>query len=468
MYLTAFRDFEQRDGDGVYLGWSMALGESVQLHSEYASADERTGVTLTRRSPYSGGWDWMLRGSRADDSLLQAGSRYTGNYGAIGVDFARDAGQERWQLGGRGSFVLADRRLIAGRYVQDEFALVSTNGLAGVPVLHESRPVGRTNADGLPLLPNVNAYQPNLVAIDPLAIPFGYVLDHPDCTATPRISAGTAVRFPIERPRDLLMRSWILRACVIVLWWLGSAPTADALTCTITASDVAFGSIDPLAGTEVDVSANIQIDCSEIVPALLDPTVGVCIYLDEGDGGSDGSVFRHMRQGSDILPYNLYKDAARTTIWGSDTAFPASGAQRVIVTLAGLLPSTGSLTVPVYGRVPAAVSDRPVGAYLSTFAGGARARYSFSDTIACDGVAGTQASDTFIVTGSIAETCTVEADDLAFGTEAQLDVDVDSSSQVRTSCSTGLAYSVALGTGGGGAFAARRMEHESLPAEIVG
>ncbi len=264
------------------------------------------------------------------------------------------------------------------------------------------------------------------------------------------------------------MRSWNLQACAIALLLCGWAPAADALTCTISASDVAFGSIDPLAGTEVDVSANIQIDCSETVPVLLDSTVGVCIYLDAGDGGSDGTVYRHMLQGSDILPYNLYKDAGRTNIWGSDTAFPASGAQRVIVTLAGLLPSTGSLTVPVYGRVPAAVSDRPVGAYLSTFAGGARARYSFSDTIACDGVAGTQASDTFTVTGSIAETCTVEADDLAFGTETQLDADVDSSSQIRTSCSTGLAYSVALGTGGGGSFSARRMVHQSFPAEIVG
>ncbi|MGH8131217.1 MAG: Csu type fimbrial protein [Steroidobacteraceae bacterium] len=264
------------------------------------------------------------------------------------------------------------------------------------------------------------------------------------------------------------MRSWNLLVCAIALLLLGWAPASDALTCTISASDVAFGSIDPLAGTEVDVSANIQIDCSDTVFALVDPTVGVCIYLDAGDGGSDGTVYRHMRQGSEILPYNLYKDAARTNIWGSETAFPASGAQRVIVTLTGLLPSTGSLTVPVYGRVPAAVSDRPVGAYLSTFAGGARARYSVTDTIACNGVAGTQASDTFTVTGSIAETCTVEADDLAFGTQTQLDVDVDSSSQIRTSCSSGLAYSVALGTGGGGAFAARRMAHQSFPAEIVG
>ncbi len=259
----------------------------------------------------------------------------------------------------------------------------------------------------------------------------------------------------------------VLHAAAAVLL-LGWSPAAQALSCTISASDVAFGSIDPLAGNDVDVSANIQIDCEDTVFALVDPTVGVCIYLDAGDGGSDGTTFRHMRQGAEILPYNLYKNAARSVIWGSETAFPASGAQHVVVTLTGLLPSTGSLTVPVYGRVPGAVADRPIGAYLSTFAGGARIRYSLTDTIACDGVAGTGASDTFAVTGSIAETCAVEADDLAFGTSTQLGANVDATTQVRTSCSTGLAYSVALGTGGGGAFSARRMIHESFPAETVG
>ena len=260
----------------------------------------------------------------------------------------------------------------------------------------------------------------------------------------------------------------ILAAMFLVVLAVGFAPSASALTCTISASDVSFGSIDPLAGTEVDVSANVQISCSDTVFPLVDNTVGVCIYLDAGDGGTDGSALRYMRQGATTLPYNLYKDAARTQIWGSETAFPASGAQRIIVTLTGLLPSTGTVNVPVYGRVPAAVADRPIGNYLSTFAGGARARYSLLNTLACNGVAGTLASDTFVVDGSIAETCTVEADDLGFGTETQLDGDVDAMSQLRSSCSTGLTYSIALGTGGGGAFNARRMEHETVPADTVG
>jgi outer membrane usher protein len=101
--------------------------------------------------------------------------------------------------------VIAGNRLIAGRYVQDEFALISTNGLAGVPVLHENRPAGRTDGAGFLLLPNINAYQANRVAINPLDLPFGYRLDAPERTATPRLAAGTLVRFPIEKPRAAVL-----------------------------------------------------------------------------------------------------------------------------------------------------------------------------------------------------------------------------------------------------------------------
>jgi len=258
-----------------------------------------------------------------------------------------------------------------------------------------------------------------------------------------------------------------LRQFAVLMLLLGSAMDASALSCTITASDVVFGGVDPLAGVAVDVSATVQIECSELISPLLDNVAGVCIYLDAGDGGSDGTTYRHMRQGAEILPFNLYKDAARTQIWGSETAFPASGAQRVLVTLTGNLPATGSATVPVYGRIPGTVSDRPVGAYLSTFAGGARARYSYTDAIDCDGVTGTQASDTFTASASIISTCAVEADDLDFGNRSQLNATTDATSQIRTSCSAGLPYSVAVGSGGGASFDGRHMVHDSFPAEVV-
>lgn len=260
-----------------------------------------------------------------------------------------------------------------------------------------------------------------------------------------------------------------LLALLAVLLLQFHSHDASALSCNISLPDVAFGSIDSLSGSPTDVSSSIQVECSELLFGLVDSTIGVCLYLDEGSGGSDGSTYRNMVQGTDLLPFNLYKDAARTQIWGSESAFAASGAQRVVVTLDGILGllATGSATVPVYGRVPGSIADLPPGAYVSTFAGGARARYSFNDAIPCDGVNGSESADSFMATGSITESCAVEADDLDFGAHARLDAAADASSQVRVQCSANTAYSVSLGAGGGGDMAARRMLHGSIPSEQI-
>ncbi|MEQ8205921.1 MAG: spore coat U domain-containing protein [Woeseia sp.] len=259
-------------------------------------------------------------------------------------------------------------------------------------------------------------------------------------------------------------------ALIAVLFLQFYSHDASALNCNISMPDVAFGAIDSLSGNVTDVSSSIQVDCSEFLFGIVDSTIGVCLYLDEGSGGSDGTTYRNMVQGSDDLPFNLYKDAARTQIWGSESAFPAAGAQRVVVTLNGVLGllATGSATVPVYGRVPGSISGLPIGPYASTFAGGARARYSFNNAIPCDGVNGSQTSDSFLASGTIIESCAVEADDLDFGAHARLDGSVDGSSQIRLQCSADTAYSVSLGAGGGGDAGARRMVHGSIPTEQIG
>lgn len=268
---------------------------------------------------------------------------------------------------------------------------------------------------------------------------------------------------PVNSSLNRGLRS--ILACLL----LAICTDADALTCTVGADDVAFGAIDPLSGSATEVSANIQVDCNEPLLALTDDTVSVCISLDEGSGGSDGSSFRFMSSGPDTLPYNLYKDAARTQIWGSQTAFPASGPQAIEIPLTGTLGllATGTATVPVYGRIPAAISTLPVGNYLSTFTAGASIRYDSADDLPCDGTTGTSAADTFVVIASIAASCTVEVDDLDFGMRSHLDTAVDATSQVRTNCTSGVPFSIGMSPGSSGDLLQRRMVHGSVAGEYV-
>jgi spore coat protein U-like protein len=98
-------------------------------------------------------------------------------------------------------------------------------------------------------------------------------------------------------------------------------------TCAIeTVNNLAFG--DVLFDADTDQDTTIDVFCNTATGTL---TL---------DGGTNGSLAsRVMSDGANNLPYQLYTDAARTTVFGDGTG----GSDTVSV--------TGSQTVTVYGRV---------------------------------------------------------------------------------------------------------------------
>lgn len=132
-------------------------------------------------------------------------------------------------------------------------------------------------------------------------------------------------------------------AATFLLVLLVSARTEA--NCTISTTAVAFGSYDVFSATPRDATGTVQISCT--------PRENIDVTLSPGSS----LVFnqRTLRSGSNILNYNLFRNAARTQIWGDGTA--------------GTSTFTGNnirnTTLTVYGRVPAA-QDAAVGNYSDT------------------------------------------------------------------------------------------------------
>jgi spore coat protein U-like protein len=122
--------------------------------------------------------------------------------------------------------------------------------------------------------------------------------------------------------------------------------TAQAeATCTISTTSVAFGSYDVFSATPRDANGTVQIDCT--------PRENIQVTLSSGSS----SVFnpRTLRSGSNILNYNLFRNAARTQIWGDGSAGTSTSSAN----------NVRNTTLTVYGRVPAA-QDAAVGNYADT------------------------------------------------------------------------------------------------------
>jgi len=92
--------------------------------------------------------------------------------------------------------------LFAARQISDSFAVVSTGGVAKVPVSYENQPVGVTDKRGNLFVANVVSYQKSRFAIDPLALSTDYRVTAIEQNIAVRHGGGAFVRMPLHRMRS--------------------------------------------------------------------------------------------------------------------------------------------------------------------------------------------------------------------------------------------------------------------------
>lgn len=155
-------------------------------------------------------------------------------------------------------------------------------------------------------------------------------------------------------------------------WWAGAVlfllqGAAVAADCSVSAVGVAFGTYDPLAVTHVDATGSVSVRCVWTGSGGSGrQRVSPVISLNAGLPPGTLQQRRLRTVAGDLLNYNLFRNAARTQIWG-DGSSGTYTAPTVPATLV-LPPSghsrTGSRTV--YGRMPAGQTHAAPGSYSDT------------------------------------------------------------------------------------------------------
>ena len=135
-------------------------------------------------------------------------------------------------------------------------------------------------------------------------------------------------------------------AAVIVL----SASNAYAqASCSISVTSVNFGSYNVFGGSATDSTGTITYNCNN-------QANNVGVTLSKGVSASYNP--RTMTKAGEVLNYNLYRDAARTSIWGDGTA-------GTVTYTRNNPPNGNDVTLTIYGRVPAG-QDVSAGVYSDT------------------------------------------------------------------------------------------------------
>lgn len=130
------------------------------------------------------------------------------------------------------------------------------------------------------------------------------------------------------RVKPCLRAQCAIRTVLAIILGVTALP---ALACSVSATDLAFGTIDPLISGATDSASEITVTCPS--------STSYSITLSAGNGTY---AERELHSGTHALPYNIYTDAARTIVWGDGTGG---------VAVDGTADSDGN-THTAYGRVP--------------------------------------------------------------------------------------------------------------------
>jgi spore coat protein U-like protein len=132
--------------------------------------------------------------------------------------------------------------------------------------------------------------------------------------------------------------------------FLWAEDSAGKGRCWVSTTPVNFGSYDIFATMPADSTGAVSLYCNQenFITASIAPSTN--------SGSFDPRQMR-LATGTDLMDYNLYRDASRTQIWGDGT-----GGTFMI---SGTVARKGTVNYTVYGRIPAG-QDISAGLYMET------------------------------------------------------------------------------------------------------
>jgi spore coat protein U-like protein len=138
-------------------------------------------------------------------------------------------------------------------------------------------------------------------------------------------------------------------ALAVVVMAMASVAGRVEAACTLSTTSVAFGTYNVYSATPLASTGTISLDCQW-------SDRNVRIDLSRGNSGTYATRTL-VGPGTDVLTYNLFRNAAYTQIWGNGTSGTSYYSNSA--------PGSNVINLTVYGRITAG-QDVRAGAYTDT------------------------------------------------------------------------------------------------------
>ena len=192
-----------RDTNGR--GYEAFVGVTVQFGRTTAStslSSSRNGTSIAMEAqaplPVGIGYGYQARVETGTPGSVSGAVQYQTAYGRYELRHDSVAGSRRASVSAAGAVVAIGGELFASRPVHQSFALVRVPGVKGVRGFASNQEVGRTNANGDLLVPDLQAYYGNLLNISDSDIPLDYAVGGVRMTLAPPYRGGALAVFPVQ------------------------------------------------------------------------------------------------------------------------------------------------------------------------------------------------------------------------------------------------------------------------------
>ncbi|ESW98986.1 fimbrial biogenesis outer membrane usher protein [Mesorhizobium sp. LSJC268A00] len=200
LYATAFADLDDGDSYGIFAGISIPFNDDVMASTGVEHGPDGLNVVADlakSERAEDGSIGWRLRTSEGEVPNRSAAVSYR-------ASFARfEAGAQQFDKDFRvtgqmdGAIAVAGGGVFATNRIDDAFAVVDV-GTPDVEVLHQNRPVGRTDSKGRILVTGLNSYELNTVSIDPKNLPVDADVPATKETVVPADRNGVVLKFGVS------------------------------------------------------------------------------------------------------------------------------------------------------------------------------------------------------------------------------------------------------------------------------
>jgi len=208
LFLTASRSrvSGQAGATEFFAGLSCFLGNNTTANVTYerGQAGAGFGAQVQRSLPLGIGLGYEVQADQVHSNTEgRARLQYQNLVGRYELSYARVGGADLKTFSAAGAVVAIGGSVYATRPISDGFALIRVGDVPRVRGFLSNQEIGRTDAQGNILVPELLSYYGNRLSISDLDIPAGYAIDATERIAAPPFRGGIVIPFPIRKIQSL-------------------------------------------------------------------------------------------------------------------------------------------------------------------------------------------------------------------------------------------------------------------------